>query len=94
MFACAFEAGGQAEQFVFAEFSARCYAGESRLPFCQSAGLVDDQRVNFFERLQRFGVLDQDSGVRAAARADHNRHRRGESKSARAGDDEDGDCVY
>jgi hypothetical protein len=32
------------------------------------AGLVDDQRVDRRETLERFGVLDEDAGGRAAPR--------------------------
>ena len=59
-----------------------------RLAFGQRAGLVDDQRVDLFHALERFGVLDQHAGLRAAADADHDRHRRGEAQRAGAGDDQ------
>ena len=62
-----------------------------RLAFGQRAGLVDDERVDLLHALQRFGVLDQHAGLRAAADADHDRHRRGEAERTGAGDDEHGD---
>ena len=54
----------------------------------QRAGLVDHQRVDLLHALQRFGVLDEHAGLRAAADADHDRHRRREPERTRAGDDE------
>ena len=62
--------------------------GDGRLAFRQGAGLVDHQRIDLLHMLQRFGVLDQDAGLRAAADADHDRHRRREAKRAGAGDDQ------
>ena len=54
----------------------------------QRAGLVDHQRVDLLQPLQRLGVADQDAGRGAAADADHDRHRRGEPERAGAGDDQ------
>ena len=62
-----------------------------RLALGQRAGLVDHERVDLLHPLQRFGVLDQHAGLRAAADADHDRHRRGEAERAGAGDDQHGD---
>ena len=41
----------------------------------QRAGLVDDERVDLFQPLERLGVLDQHAGLGAAPDADHDRHR-------------------
>ena len=57
----------------------------------QRPGLVDDERVDALEGLERFGVADQDAGVRAPAGADHDRHRRREAEGTGTGDDEHGD---
>ena len=65
--------------------------GDRRPAFGQRAGLVDDQRVDLLQPLQRLGVLDQHAGLGAAADADHDRHRRGEAERAGAGDDQHGD---
>ena len=65
----------------------------SRLPFGERAGLVDDQRVDLFQSLEGFGVLDQHAGLGAAAGADHDRHGRGQAQGAGAGDDQHGDGV-
>ena len=59
-----------------------------RLAFGQRAGLVDHQRVDLFHALERLGVLDQHACLRAAADADHDRHRRGKPERAGAGDDQ------
>ena len=59
-----------------------------RLAFGQRAGLVDDQRVDLLHALQRLGILDQHAGLRAAADADHDRHRRRQAQRAGAGDDQ------
>ena len=61
---------------------------DARLALGQRAGLVDDQRVDLLQPLQRFGVLDQHARLRAAADADHDRHRRRQPEGARAGDDQ------
>ena len=68
--------------------SAGTIADHLRLAFGQRAGLVDHQRVDLLHPLQRFGVLDQHAGLRAAADADHDRHRRGQAERAGAGDDQ------
>ena len=68
--------------------SARHDRDHLRLALGQRAGLVDDQRVDLLHALQRLGVLDQHAGLRAAADADHDRHRRGEAERAGAGDDQ------
>ena len=62
-----------------------------RLAFGQRAGLVDHQRVDLLHALQRFGVLDENAGLRAAPDADHDRHRRGKAERAGAGDDQNAD---
>ena len=67
---------------------AACTAATLGLAFGQRAGLVDDERVDLLEALQRLGVLDQHAGLRAAPDADHDRHRRGEPERAGAGDDQ------
>ena len=62
--------------------------GQPRLALRQRAGLVDDERVDLLEDLERLGVLDEDARRRAAARAHHDRHRRREAERARARDDQ------
>src|SRR5271163_1185770 len=65
-----------AQDFVGRESGSRDDGGHSRSSFGQGAGLVDDERIDLFESLQRFGVLDQHARPRAAADAYHDRHRR------------------
>ena len=60
----------------------------ARLALGQRAGLVDDQRIDLFQPLQRFGGADQDAGPRALADADHDRHRRRQAERAGAGNDQ------
>ena len=55
------------------------------------AGLVEHDRVDAARRLEHLGALDQDAELGAAAGADEQRRRRGESERARAGDDQHGD---
>ena len=52
------------------------------------AGLVDDQRVDPLEDLERLGILHEDASAGAPARAHHDRHRRGQAQCAGAGDDQ------
>ena len=66
---------------------------ERGLALGQRAGLVDDDRVDLLQHFQRLGVAEQHAQLRAAAGADHDRHRRGEAERARARDDEHGDRV-
>ncbi len=61
-----------------------------RPSFRQRPRLVDDERVDFLEALERFRVPDQHAGAGAATHADHDRHRRREPERARARDDQHG----
>ena len=49
--------------------------------------------VIFSKPFERLGVFHQHAFLRAASDADHDGHRRGQAKGARAGDDEDRDGV-
>ncbi len=87
-----FQTGGEAEKLgVIGQSIGQ--ADNLRLAFGERAGFIDDEGVDFFENLKRLGIFDQDAGASAAAHANHDRHRRGETQGARAGDDEDGDGV-
>ena len=68
MLAARLEAGGQAQQLVLGPAPRRPRRESARLAFGQRAGLVDDQRVDLLQALERLGVLDQHAGLRAAAR--------------------------
>ena len=93
MFAAAFEAGGEPQQLFLADGPGRGDADQLWLAQGQGPGLVDDERVDFLHQLERLGVLDQNAGTRAAPGADHDRHRRRQTKSAGAGDDQHRDGV-
>ena len=58
------------------------------LPGRDRAGLVEHDRVDPARGLEDLGSLDQQAELRAAARADEQRGRRGEPERARAGDDQ------
>ena len=91
MLAGPLDAGGQAQDLGLREALRRHDGRDGRLALGQRAGLVDDERVDLLHVLQRLGVLDQHAGLGAAPDADHDRHRRGETERARAGDDQHGD---
>ena len=71
MFACTLDAGSKSQYFVFREPGSGYDGGHSGPAFGERAGLVDDKRVDHLHAFQRFGVLDQDTCVRAATNADH-----------------------
>ena len=83
----------QPQQRILVLIADRHDAEEARPPFRQCAGFVDDQRVDLLHRFERFGIAHQNAGMRAAAGADHDRHRRREPQRAGAGDDQHGDGV-
>ena len=66
---------------------------DRRLAFGQRAGLVDDERVDLSEVLDRRGIAEQDALRRRLAGRDHDRHRRRQSERAGAGDDQHRDGV-
>ena len=83
--------GGKPQQFGFVEAGRRHDLGDGRPAFGQRAGLVDDERVDFFHMLERYGSLDEDAEPGTTANPDHDRHRRGETQCAGTGDDQHGD---
>ncbi len=91
VFARPFDAGGKAQDFVVHEAVRRNDGDDLRPSFGQRAGLVDHQRVDLLHPFERLGVADQHAGLRAAADAHHDRHRRREAERARAGDDQHAD---
>ncbi len=94
MLADRFETGGEPQQLVLRSRPAPpTERRQRRLALGERAGLVDDQRVDLLQQLERLGVADQHAGLGAAARADHDGHRRREAERARARDDEHGDGV-
>ena len=91
MLAAAFETGGKAQHLILVEPFGRLDRDHCGLALGERAGLVDDKRIDLLHALKRLGVLDQDTGLRAASDADHDRHRGGKAKRAGAGDDQHGD---
>ena len=71
--------------------SATSYGRDLRLAFGERAGFVDDERIDFGERFESFGVSNEDAGVGAATDGDHDGHGRGEAEGAGARDDQHGD---
>ena len=89
MFARPLEAGGEAAAVRRRRSPAPdVTATTARLALGQRAGLVDDQRVDLLQPLERLGVLDQHARLRAAPDADHDRHRRRQPQRAGTGDDQ------
>jgi hypothetical protein len=88
MLAAALQTGSKLQQFVLRNAADCGDADKTRPALGQGAGFVDHERVDSFHQLERLGVLDEDAGARAAAGADHDRHRGRKTKGARAGDDQ------
>ena len=59
----------------------------------QRSRLVDHQRVDLVDALDRFGIPDEHAGMRAPPDGDHDRYRRRQPESTGAGDDEYADGV-
>jgi hypothetical protein len=76
MLAAALQAGDQAEQLVLRHAVHRGHIRQPRLALGQGAGLVDDERVDLLDALQRPGILDEHARLGAAADRHHDRHRR------------------
>ena len=92
MLARPLDAGGEAQHVRLVEARRPATTATTfGLPSVKRAGLVDHERVDLLHALERLGVLDQHAGLRAAADADHDRHRRGEPERAGAGDDQHAD---
>ena len=91
MLAAAFETCGQTQQFGFLDASHGLDRHDARLALGERAGLVDHQGVDLLEPFKGLGTLDQDTRLRTASHAHHDRHRRGETQRAGARDDKNGD---
>jgi hypothetical protein len=61
---------------------------EGRLSFCDRAGLVQNNGVEFLRGFQRSSRTDENALLRTLAGADHDRERRRQAEGAGAGDDE------
>ena len=84
----ALERGGEPQHLRLVVPGLGQHRDELGLADGQRAGLVDDQRVDRGEGLERLGVPDQHARLRAAAGRGHDRHRRREPERAGAGDDQ------
>ena len=89
MLACRFGRGHASEELTAIDTDRDVDALNARLALGERSGLVDEERRDLRERLERVGVLDQDTGVRARSGRDEDRHRRREAERAGARDDED-----
>ena len=83
-----FKGSGERKQIILIDAVRRDDVGQLRPAFGQGAGLVDDQRIDRSEVLQRRGFLDQYAGMGTAPGRGHDRHRRGEAERTGAGDDQ------
>ena len=95
MLAAALEAGGQAQRSRFSSkprdgrvAETNCGLPSVRVP------VLSTTSVSIFSRRSNASALRTSTpAMRAAPRADHDRHRRGEAERARTGDDQHGDGV-
>src|SRR6516165_1257301 len=94
MLAAALKTSDQPQQLIVVRAADRGDANQARLPLGQGASLVDNERIDLLHQLERFGVLDENADAGAAPGAHHDRHRRRQTKSARARDDQNGDGIY
>ena len=81
------------EQIVLGRTAQSLNPDQFRLALGEGPGLVDQQRIDALEPLQRLGAFHEHARLRAAPGADHDRHRRRQPQRARTGDDEHGDRV-
>ena len=94
MLAASLEGRGEPQQVALGHALDGFDADEDRLALRQGPGLVHDDGVHAFERLEGLRVPDEDPGGRAAPGADHDRHGRGQPQGARARDDQHRDRVH
>ncbi len=88
MLAATLDAGRQPQQFGLLDTVSGNDRHHFGFAFGECAGLVEHDGINALEPLQRLRVADQDPKMRAAADADHDRHRGGEPKRTGTGDDQ------
>jgi hypothetical protein len=93
MFADVLQARGKLEQLTLVRAILRRQRDEAWPPFAQGSGLVDHERGDLLEDLERFGVSNQHAGFGPPAGSDHDGHRRGEAKGTWARNDQDRDRV-
>jgi hypothetical protein len=93
MLAALVQTGGQAQYFALGK--ARCGDGaiEGRLAFGKRSRFVDEDGVDLAQLFDGGSVAKQHALRGGLAGGDHDRHRRGQAESARAGDDQYGDRI-
>jgi hypothetical protein len=78
----------QAQRLLAVDALGECDVGKAHLAGGDGPGLIEHDRVHAAGGLEDLGALNQQPELGAAAGADHQCRRRGESERARAGDDQ------
>ncbi len=86
MLARLLEAGREAQQLTFGDAINGDHGDHLRTPDGERAGLVEHDRVDLVQPLERGRVAEQHAGLGTAPHCDCHRHRRGEAERAGAGD--------
>ena len=71
MLAAAFNRGGIREEVRFSETFGWLDRNEFGLALGERARFVDDNCIDFFQRLERFSILDQNARLSALSGRDH-----------------------
>ena len=87
MLAALFDGGRESEHVGVVKVLSSDNRNEGRFAQGQRSGLVDHQSVDLFQEFERLGIFDEHAGGRAAAGADHDRHRRRKTECAGEGND-------
>ena len=93
MLAAAFNRGGIREEVCLSETFGWFDCHEFGLALCERACFVDDNCIDFFQRLERFSILDQNARLSALSGRDHDRHWRRKTQRAGTCDDEHSDRI-
>ena len=93
MFAILLQGGGETQKFVRVESIIWQDIDEPGLALGERACLVHDQRGDLLQVFERLSVLHEHAELRAASDADHDGHRRGQTKRTWASDDENCDGI-
>src|SRR5438270_168194 len=75
-----FQTSGKLKNFALGKSAECLYLRQLWLAFCEGARLINDQRVNISQYLQRLRIANQHTGASSASRADHDRHGSGKAK--------------
>ncbi len=86
--AAALDGGGETQDVLLVEAMGRRHCDDPGPALGERARLVDHQRVDLFQLFSAAASFIEHALLRAAADADHDRHRRGEAERAGAGDDQ------